>query len=45
MKIINKDLLHRTRNSSQYSIITYMGKESEKSGYVYMYNRFTLLYT
>ena len=28
--IINKDLLYRTGNSTQYSVITYMGKESEK---------------
>ena len=27
-----------TENSIQYSVITYMGKESEKNGYVYMYN-------
>ena len=26
----NKDLLYSTRNSIQYSVITYMGKESEK---------------
>ena len=29
-KIINKDLLYSTGNSTQYSVITYMGKESEK---------------
>ena len=29
-KLINKDLLYSTVNYSQYSIITYMGKESEK---------------
>ena len=28
--IINKDLLNSTGNSIQYSLITYMGKESEK---------------
>ena len=28
--IINKDLLYSTGNSSQYSVITYMEKESEK---------------
>ena len=27
---INKDLLYSTGDSTQYSIITYMGKESEK---------------
>ena len=29
-EIINKDLLYSTRNSIQYSVITYKGKESEK---------------
>ena len=29
-QIINKDLLYSTGNSTQYSVITYMGKESEK---------------
>ena len=29
-KITNKDLLHSTRNSTQYSVITYMRKESKK---------------
>ena len=29
-QIINKDLLYSTENSTQYSIITYMGKESKK---------------
>ena len=28
--INNKDLLYSTGNSTQYSVITYMGKESEK---------------
>ena len=28
--ITNKDLLYSTRNSSQYSVITYMGKGSGK---------------
>ena len=28
--MINKDLLYSTGNSTQYSVITYMGKESEK---------------
>ena len=27
---INKDLLYSTGNSTQYSVITYMGKESER---------------
>ena len=29
-QIINKDLLYSTGNSTQYSVITYTGKESEK---------------
>ena len=28
--IINKDLLYSTENSIQYSVITYIGKESKK---------------
>ena len=28
--IINKDLLYSTGNSAQYSVISYMGKQSEK---------------
>ena len=27
--IVNKELLYGTGNSTQYSVITYMGKESE----------------
>ena len=34
--IINKDLLYRTGNSTQYSVITYMGKESA-NGCIYVY--------
>ena len=29
-EITNKDLLYSTGNSTQYSVIIYMGKESEK---------------
>ena len=29
-QIINKDLLYSPRKSTQYSVTTYMGKESEK---------------
>lgn len=29
--MVNRDLLHSTGNSTQYSVITYMGKESEKA--------------
>ena len=36
-QIINKDLLYSTGNSTQYTVITYMGKESEKEWkYVYV---------
>ena len=28
--MINKDLLYSTGNFTQYSVITYIGKESEK---------------
>ena len=35
-QIINKDLLYTTGNSTQYSVITYMGKESEKE-WIYVY--------
>ena len=44
-QITNKDLLYSTGNPTQYSVTAYMGKESLKGEYVYMYNRFTLLYT
>ena len=44
--ITNKDLLYSTENSTQYSLITYVGKESEKkNGYMCMYNRLSVLYT
>jgi len=43
-QITNKNLLYCTGNSTQYSVMTYMGKES-KSVYMSMYNRFNLLYT
>ena len=43
-QVTNKDLLYSTGNSTQYSVITYMGKESEKDCiciyihiYMYMY--------
>ena len=43
-QITNKDVLYSTGNSTQYSIITYMGEEPEEMGY--MYNRISsLLYT
>ena len=36
-QITNKDLLYSTGNSTQYSVMTYMGKESKKEWtYVYV---------
>ena len=35
-QILNKDLLYSTGKSTQYSVISYMGKESEKV-WVYVY--------
>ena len=35
-QIINKDLLYSIENATQYSVVTYMGKESEKNRYMYM---------
>ena len=35
-QITNKDLLYSTRNSTQYSVITHMRKESEKE-WIYVY--------
>ena len=39
-QITSKNLLYSTGKSTQYSVMTYMGKESKKkkSGYMYMYN-------
>ena len=37
-QITNKDLLCSTGNSTQYSVKAYMGKESKKEWYIYMYN-------
>ena len=34
--MIVKDLLYSTGNSTQYSVISYMGKESEKE-WIYVY--------
>ena len=41
--ITNKGLLYSTGNSTLSSVMAYMGKESKKE-YIYIYNRFTLLY-
>ena len=30
--------LYSTENSTQYCVMTYLGKESKKSVYMYMYN-------
>ena len=35
-KITNKDLLYSTVNFTQYSMMTYMGKESNKE-WIYVY--------
>ena len=35
---MNKDLLYSTGNSILYSVITYIGKDLKKNGYMYMYN-------
>ena len=34
--ITNKDILYSTRNSTQYSVMAYMGKDSKKE-WVYVY--------
>ena len=36
-QIINKDLLYNTGNSTQYSVITYMGKKSEKEWIIHIH--------
>ena len=43
--LVNMDLLYSTGHSTQYSVITSMGKESEKESCVMMYNWVTLLYS
>ena len=30
LTVLNGEMLHSTENSTQYSVITYMGKESKK---------------
>ena len=35
---MNKDLLYSTGNYTQYLVITYKGKESEKKKKIYIYN-------
>ena len=34
----NRDLLNSTGNSTQYPAMTYLGKESEINGHVYMHD-------
>ena len=36
-QIPNKDLLYSTGNSTQYSVMSYLGEESKKSGFIYQY--------
>ena len=36
--VTNKDLLHGTRNSTQYSVNDLYEKRLKKHGYMYMYN-------
>ena len=36
-QITNKDLLYSTGNSTQYSVMTYMGTESKKKEWIYVY--------
>ena len=37
-QITNKNLLYGTGNSTQYSVMAYMGEEYKKGGYMYIYN-------
>lgn len=42
----NRHLLYSPENFTQYSMIIYVGKDSkEKHGWVYLYNRISLLYS
>ena len=41
----DRDLLDSTENSTKYSVIIYVGKESEREQIVYMYNQSTLCYS
>ena len=43
--LANGDLVCRTENTTQYSVIIYIGKESERESCMYMYNGITLLYS
>ena len=43
--VTNENLLYSTRNSTQSSAVTQMGRKSKKEGNVYKYSWFTLLYT
>ena len=37
-QMTNKDLLYKTENSTQYSLMTYIRRESKKNGYMHMYD-------
>ena len=43
--MVSGDLLYSPGKSTQYSVITYMRKESKKNGHVYVNNCLTLLYS
>ena len=43
-QVTNKNPLYSTGNSTQYSVMVYIRKEYKKSGYMYKYNSFILLY-
>ena len=42
-EIINKDLLYSTKNNTQYFVIIYKGKESEKEKKIYRDSLVTLM--
>ena len=42
-QITNKDLLQSTGNSTQYSVMAYMGKNLKKSVYIYIHTHIYLL--
>ena len=42
--ITNKDLLYSTGNTSQYFVMTYVGKESKKRVYIYLSIYFYLIH-
>ena len=42
---MDRNLIYSTGNSTQYSVITYMGKESEKDVYIYIHRSESLCWT